>query len=418
MNTENALELLKNLYDEDCFSELDSPVKSDTKTAFGTIGGVKAYAYYISGALDIASCKKIKNALKKAELTGCPVIGIFNCDGLALNDGFELINEYGEIIKSAARLSGVVPQVAVINGACLGLCSALANLSDAVIATENSDFYINPQSDSTIKEIAENGGADVVCGDIEAALSAAGDIISLLPLNNLSPLPVFEFEDVAENANDIINIISDSQLSVEFKKSYAKEIKTVLTTVGGTTAGIINMGGFALTPAAAYKAESFIKLCDAYNIPLITVADSSGTEEGNEAQQITVLTKLVSAYASATCPKISLITKKSVAAAYIILAGKSACADVTLAWEGAVASPMSVESAVSFMWNDRLANGEDRKALEAEFANTLGSVNTAAESGAVDDVFAPEFTREKIITALNMLSSKRDTTIPRKHSVK
>lgn len=129
-------------------------------------------------------------------------------------------------------------------------------------------------------------------------------------------------------------------------------------------------------------------------------------------------TKLTSAYASATCPKISLITGQAIGCSYIILAGKGANADVTLAWDNAVASPLDVEAAVSFLYNDRLANNEDRTSLEDEYRQTVGSVYTAAACGAVDDVFAPEETRAKISQYLDMLASKRETTIPRKHSVK
>ena len=129
-------------------------------------------------------------------------------------------------------------------------------------------------------------------------------------------------------------------------------------------------------------------------------------------------TKLTSAYASVTCPKISLITGKSIGAAYIILAGKGANADLTFAWDSAVISPLETDSAVAFLWGDRLANGEDRTALEKEYDETIGSAFTAAACGAVDDVFAPQETKAKLINALDMLSGKRETTLPRKHSVK
>ena len=129
-------------------------------------------------------------------------------------------------------------------------------------------------------------------------------------------------------------------------------------------------------------------------------------------------TKLTSAYATATCPKISVITKQAIGTAYIILAGKGANADATLAWDNAVASPLDVDAAVAFLFNDRLANGEDREALKAEYKETIGSAFTAAACGAVDDVFAAAETRAKVVAYLDMLNSKRESTIARKHSVK
>ena len=161
-----------------------------------------------------------------------------------------------------------------------------------------------------------------------------------------------------------------------------------------------------------------VKLCDAFNIPVITVANSTGLTKGKDAQMLVAATKLTTAYASATCPKISLITGQAIGASYIILAGKGANADITLAWQNAVASPLDVEAAVAFLYNDRLADGEDRAKLKAEYKETVGSAFTAAACGAVDDVFPAEETRTKIASYLDMLMSKRETTIPRKHSVK
>ena len=168
---------------------------------------------------------------------------------------------------------------------------------------------------------------------------------------------------------------------------------------------------------SAIKSFAF-KLCDAFSIPIITVANGNGLKRGKETPVLTAVTKLTSAYASATCPKISLITSQAIGAAYIVLAGKGANADLTFAWDNAVISPLETESAVAFLFSQRLADGEDRSALEKEYKETIGSAFTAAASGAIDDVFTPEQTKIKLINALDMLSGKRETTLPRKHSVK
>ncbi len=129
-------------------------------------------------------------------------------------------------------------------------------------------------------------------------------------------------------------------------------------------------------------------------------------------------TKLTSAYATATCPKISVITGKAIGAAYIALAGKGANADLVFSWDTAVVSPLEVDAAVAFLYNERLAAGENRAALEKEYEEELASPFTAAACGAIDDIFVPAETRTKLIHALSFLDSKRETTIPRKHSVK
>lgn len=186
----------------------------------------------------------------------------------------------------------------------------------------------------------------------------------------------------------------------------------------GSTVGFVAFEGNALCPACSYKAEAMIKLCDAYSIPVVTLVNADGVISEKENQTLTALTKLTSAYASATCPKISVITGKAIGCAYITLAGKGANADITIAWDSAIASPLDADSAVAFLFNDRLAAGEDREALKTEYIETVASPFTAAACGAVDDICTPGDTRARVIAALDMLAGKRENTLPRKHSVK
>ncbi len=213
--------------------------------------------------------------------------------------------------------------------------------------------------------------------------------------------------------------MADDESVVELKGGYASSnCKTALATVMGTTVGFVAFEGNALCPACSYKAEAMIKLCDAYSIPVVTLVNADGIINEKENQMLTALTKLTSAYATATCPKISVITGKAVGASYITLAGKGANADLTVAWDCSVASPLSVDSAVAFLYNDRLAKGENREELKKEYIDTIASPFTAAACGAIDDICAPADTRAKVIAALDMLAGKRENTLPRKHSVK
>ena len=166
-----------------------------------------------------------------------------------------------------------------------------------------------------------------------------------------------------------------------------------------------------MCPACTYKAEAFVKLCDAFNIPIVTLVNSDGFVSGKENQMLVAATKLTSAYASATCPKISVITGKAVGAAYITLAGRGSNADLAFAWDTAVISPLATASAVAFLYNDRLANGESRQALEKEYEENMASPFTAAACGALDDVFVPAQTRAKLIASLDILAGKRETTL-------
>ncbi len=428
---------LEALFDDGSFTEIDAYAKSadgDTEVIAGYgHAGFVGFCYAISqdvsvngGAISVAQCAKIKKVYDLAKKTGCPVITIYDSNGVKLTEGFEALSAYGELVKQVTALSGVVAQIAVVAGSCIGTSALMANTADVVIAVKDADFYVTAPSELTVQESFEAGIVDIVAENVDDAIKAAVKVKNMLPMNNLeAPLgnlaepvapSVVPFDSM--NALDVISTIADVDSVIEFKAGYAKNVITALGFVDGETVGFISFDGKALCPGCAYKAEAMIKLCDAYNIPVVTIVNADGLMKDKETQMLISATKLVSAYASATTPKISLITGQAIGCAYIILAGKGANSDITLAWDTAVASPLDVDAAVAFLYNDRLAAGEDRNMLENEYKETIGSPFTAAACGAVDDVFAPEATRVKISQALSMLQSKRETTIPRKHSVK
>lgn len=429
-----ATKRIASLFDDGVYTEIDPFAKSangdiEVVAGFGTVNGAPCYAFsqdvsVNGGAISVAQCTKIKKVYDLASKTGYPVVAIYDSNGVKLTEGFEALSAYGDIVKSATSLSGVVPQIAIVAGACLGTSALMANMADVVIAVKDADFYITAPSEVTVEDSVKAGIVDIACDDFDSAVFMAKQLCAMLPANNLSVAPVLDFDYPATapingiGAIDKIREIADNNSLVELKDGYASNVVTALGTVAGSTVGFVAFGGDAICPSCAYKAEAMIKLCDAFNLPIITISDTCGLVKGAESQMLVSATKLTSAYATATCPKISVITGQAIGTAYIILAGKGANADITLAWDSAVASPLDVEAAVAFLYNDRLSAGEDRAALEEEYKSTIGSAFTAAACGAIDDVFAPELTRSKVISALDMLYSKRETTIARKHSVK
>lgn len=430
-----ALKRLETLFDDGSFTQIDAFAKSvngevEVVAGFGTVNECPVYAYsqdiaVNDGAVSVAQCDKIKKIYDLASKTGCPVISVFDSNGVKIDEGFEVLSAYGELVKASTSISGVCPQISVIAGSCLGTSALIANMADVVIAVKDADFYVSAPSDVTAQQSYEAGTVDVICDDFENAVQSVRDIISLLPSNNLASLPVFDFsapQGLAQEGAGVLSTIAsiaDDASVVELKGGYASSnCKTALATVMGSTVGFIGFEGNALCPACSYKAESLIKFCDAYSIPVITIANADGIIKEKENQTLVALTKLTSAYATATCPKISLITGKTIGCAYITLAGKGANADFTIAWDSSVISPLDADSAVAFLFNDRLANGEDRTQLKNEYMNTIASPFTAAACGAVDDICTPADTRARIITALDMLAGKRENTLPRKHSVK
>ena len=366
----------------------------------------------------------MKKIYDLATKTGCPVIGIYDSNGVKLDEGFEALSAYGELVKASTAMSGVCAQISIIAGSCLGASALMANMADVVIAVKDADFYVTTPSDVTADTCYEQGTVDILADDLDGALTAAKDVVALLPGNNLSPAPVYDFTapsvavDTGASAMDVICAVADAGSVVELKGGYATHCVTALATVGGTTVGFVAFDGSAVCPACAYKAEAFVKLCDAYNLPILTVADADGFVKDAENAMLTAATRMETAYATATCPKIALITSKSIGGAYIALAGKGANADLTFAWDTAVLSPLDAEAAVAFLYSDRLAAGENRGSLVKEYKETLASPYTAAASGAIDDVIVPADSRAKVMAALDILAGKRENTLPRKHSVK
>ena len=425
---------LVSLFDEGTFSELDAFAKSadgeiEVVAGYGTVNGVPAYAFsqdvsVDGGAISIAQCAKIKKVYKLAEKTGCPVIGIYDSNGMKLKEGFEALNAYGEILKLSTSVSGVVLQISVIAGACLGTSALMANMADIVIAVKDADFYVSAPNDITAEQSYKEGTVDILADDVDGAINYAKELVCVLPSNNLETAESFDFEEkfsyAAEglSAKEIISAVADENSVIEMKAGYAENAVTAFAQVAGSTVGFIGFDGKAICPACAYKAEAFVKLCDAFNLPIVTLVNAKGLNGEKENQMLVAATKLTSAYATATCPKISVITGSAIGSAYIALAGRGSNADLVFAWDGAVVSPLEVDAAVAFLFNDRLANGENRAELEKEYTESLASPFTAAACGAIDDIFIPEETRTKLIGALSLLEGKRETTIPRKHSVK
>ena len=433
VNNTDARKRIVSLFDDGSFTEIDAFAKSadgeiEVVAGYGSINGSPAYAFsqdvsVSSGAISVAQCSKIKKIYDLAIKTGCPVVGIYDSNGVKLTEGFDAINAYGEILKASTSVSGVVPQISIVAGACLGTSALKANMADVVIAVKDADFYLCAPSDATASDSYEAGNVDILADDIDMAISKAKQVVSYLPSNNLSPAGMFDFAEstpCAEgmNACQIVESIADANSVIEIKAGYANNVTTAFATVAGSTVGFVAFDGQALCPGCSYKAESFIKLCDAFSIPVITIANADGMNKDKEAQLLIAVTKLTSTYATATCPKISIVTGQAIGSAYIVLAGKGANADLAFAWDNSVISPLDVDASVAFLYNDRLANGEDRESLKAEYKETIGSAFGAAACGAIDDVFAPSLTRAKVISALDMLAGKRETTIPRKHSVK
>lgn len=431
---------LSYLFDDGKYTEINSYAKENdcltgVVTAYGYVNGNAVYAFsqdksINNGAVGPAHAAKIAKLYSLAAKTGTPVIGIHDSNGAFVNGTAESLTAYGELINAASVISGVVPQISVVAGTCAGSAALFACSSDFIIMTKDAEFFMTPaftkENSGSASDATANGIAAAVCDDDKAAIEKAKELINLMPVNNLAPLPMFEYNEpetaVSADFNSLINGVCDAESIIELYAEFGKASYTALATVNGATVGIAatNKTSDKLTDADCSKLSRFIRTCDAFAVPVITFVDTEGFDAADAISGVKSMTQLANCYAEATTAKISVITGKAVGPAFIALAGKDISSDFTYIWESACVSPLAPLSAVEFLWHDKLKGAADvnakRNELAEEYKATLASAESAAASGAVDEIISASSTREAIISALDILSSKRITKLPKKHN--
>ncbi len=434
-----AKERLTYLYDEGRYTELDAFAANGSKlcgvvTAFGYVGGNACYAFsqdvsVNSGALNRAQAEKIAKVYDLAAKTGVPVVGIYDSCGADLSDGHEALNAYGELLLAMSNLSGVVPQIAVVAGVCSGTSALLAESADFTVMAEGAELYVTPNTGADAEKAAANGTAAVIAADDKAAVEAAKVLLEKLPMNNLSPVPMYEFEApsaaAGKDAQSLAESILDANSITELYEGFGNAAYTALATLGGAAVGFVatNKTAAALTADDCSKIARFVRTCDAFAIPVITAVDTEGFEGGDAAEAagaVRSMAKLAHAYAEATTIKISVVTGRAYGAAFIALAGKGANADLTFATEDAVITPLAPVTAAEFFYHDELAGADDTKEkrlqLAARYSAEEGSPVAAAAKGCIDGVTSASGIRDTLVSAVEILAGKRISRLPKKHS--
>lgn len=449
-----ARERLALLFDEGSFTELDAFAKAEggsagVVTGYGAIEGTQVFAFAqdmteASGAVGKVQAAKIKKIYDLAVKTGAPVVGIYDSFGAALKEGNDVLAAYGEMMLWSSNLSGVVPQISVIAGTCAGSAAMLACSADLVVMSEKSEFFLTAPSIAkangaaaagagSAANAAKAGVAHIVVKTAEEAVAQAKKLVSMLPQNNLSALPIFDFtapdaaaalqgacESGEIDAAATAEAVFDTGSVVELMAQYGeKGAYTALATLGGFTCGIAATKGGALCRKNCKKLSILMQLCDAYQIPVVTFVNTTGFLADAEAE-LAGLAKyaatLAHVYAEATTPKIAVITGKAYGPAYIALAGKNANADVVMAWPSAIISALAPETAAALLYADKISAGTSLKDVEAQYIATEASPYKASADGYVDDIIDPANTRDMLISTLDMLSGKRVAKLPKKHS--
>ncbi len=435
-----ARQLLAKLFDDNVYQEIGAYVKEKNElaavvTVYGYVNGNPVYAFaqdksIENGAVSMAQAEKISKLYGLAAKTGSPVIGIYDSNGAFMDGTAASLNAYSMMLEQTSALSGVVPQIAIIAGVCAGTAAVMACAADFVIMAEEAELFFTPNIEqSSAKVCAKNGISALTAKTPEEAVAQARNLINVLPLNNMSYTPCMEYEEPTVAAGtelaSYVESIADGGSIQEVYADYAETAYTALATVSGSTVAIIatNKTNAKLTETDCTKISRFVRTCDAFSIPVITLVDTagfSGSAETETAGSVRALTRLAGSYAEATTPKISVITGTAVGAVFVALAGKGCNADFSYAFENACIAPLMPETAVEFLWHDKLKGCDNlqakRKELAEEYANTIASAESAAGLGCIDEIITPAELRNAVSKALSMLEGKRVTNLPKKHN--
>ena len=454
-----ARERVLKLVDEGSFVETDVLVsrKEDyagVVTGYGTVQDRPVYLFaqdftVHGGAMGVQQAKKILKVLDLAQKTGVPVIALCDSAGVRLDEGAEAMNAYAQVYAKMARMSGVCPMIALVLGPCVGGAALISQLCDVSIMAEKVGklMVYGPQVMSAISgktytdetaggaaAMAAQGGVALTAETEDAAIALAQQVLDLLPGCNAEDAPIVDTDDMnrllpsvdAADSDALLGAMADAGQFVELYKDWGKEIRVALCRIGGRSVGVVASNAAEndgmLTPAAASKAARFIRLCDCYSLPVVSLINSKGVAVPDvKAQSWTMISvaQLLYAYAEATCPKVSVVVGNAIGQSYISMAGKGS-ADMTYAWPGAVISAVTPEAAVQVLYTKELKEGkepalETRTKLEKQFAEDVADGIAAAQAGMIDDVCDPAETRKLVIAALEMLSSKRESNPPKKH---
>ena len=473
-----ARERLNELFDQGSFVEIDAFVehrKADfdlpdapaegVVTGYGTVDGRLVYAYaqdftVIGGSLGEMHAKKICKVMDMAVKMGAPIIGINDSGGARIQEGIDALSGFGDIFYRNTISSGVIPQISIIMGPCAGGAVYSPALCDFVFMVDKTSqmFITGPQVIKAVtgEDVSANdlGGAQAHAGksgvahftasDEKECLSMVKELLSFLPSNNLSDYDYLPETDqinrlseslntvIPEDANksydvkSVITEIVDNGKFFEIQKDFAQNIVIGFARMNGGTVGIVanqpKVKAGSLDVDSSDKAARFVRFCDSFNIPLVTLTDVPGYFPGVEQEQNGIIrhgAKLLYAFSEATVPKINVILRKAYGGAYIAMNSKHLGADIVMAWPTAEIAVMGPEGAANIIFKNDIKESSDpvttRNEKIQEYRNKFASPYEAAKRGYVDDVIEPDSTRPRIIAALEMLASKRDSRPAKKH---
>ena len=475
-----ARERIRKLVDSGSFVELDAFVthrctdfgmeqvdaSADRVVAgYATIDSRPVYLYsqdftVLGGSLGEMHAKKITKVMDMAMKMGCPVLCLNDSGGARIQEGIDGLSGYGDIFLHNTMASGVIPQISVILGPCAGGAVYSPALTDFIFMVDDVSkmFITGPQvvqaatgEEVTAEELGGakthnevSGVAHFECSSEEECFTAIRTLLSYLPQNNLEDAPVVSSNDdinrlspelntilpdnssQAYDIKDVIRQITDNGEFFEIQSLFARNIVVGFARLNGKSVGIVanqpKVKAGSLDIDASDKAARFIRFCDCFNIPIITLTDVPAFLPGVDQEHGGIIrhgAKLLYAYSEATVPKVNVILRKAYGGAYIAMSSKHLGTDLVFAWPTAEIAVMGPEGAANIIFHKEIQAAdnpmEKRQEKIQEYRNQFSTPYKAAARGYIDDVIEPEATRPRLISALEMLESKRESRPPKKH---
>lgn len=445
-------------------SSLEAPADG-VVTGYGTVDGRLVFVYaqdftVVGGSLGEMHAAKIVKMQEMALKMGAPIIGMNDSGGARIQEGVDALSGYGKIFYNNTISSGVIPQISVIMGPCAGGAVYSPALTDFVLMVDKTSnmFVTGPQviksvtgEDVTQEELggAEthnkiSGVAHFMDKTEEECIERIKLLLSYLPSNNLEEAPVYESQDdinrveeelneiIPDNPNkpydvkEVINSLADKGSFFEVQSSYAQNIITGFIRLNGKSIGVIanqpNVLAGCLDINASDKAGRFIRTCDAFNIPLLNLVDVPGFLPGTNQEFGGIIrhgAKMLYAYSEATVPKVTLILRKAYGGSYLAMCSKDLGADQVYAWPNAEIAVMGPGGAANIVFKNEISESDNPAATRLEkieeYKDTVANPYIAAQRGFIDDVIVPSITRPRIISAFDMLETKRESRPSKKH---
>ena len=443
----------------------DSGLGDGVVTGYGLVDGRTIYVYaqdftVQGGSLGKMHADKICRVMDLAVKTGSPIIGMIDSGGARIQEGVYSLGGYAEIFRRNAIYSGVVPQISLIMGPCAGGASYSPAVTDLIIMVRKQSymFLTGPAVIKTVTgedvDFETLGGADVhlttsgtchmVGADEKEAIALARQALSYFPSNNAEKPPLAETNDkinrrsemlntiVPEDPNqpysmkDAINQIMDTGSFLEILAGYAPNAIVGLARLAGRPVGVVSqepaMMAGVMDINSADKIARLVRMCDAFNIPVVTFVDSPGFLPGVHQEHGGVIrhgAKVLFAYSEATVPKVSVVTRKAYGGAYVVMSSKYLGTDITYAWPSAEIAVMGAEGAANILYGRQIKAADDpqaeRERLTQQYQEEFLNPYAAAKAGYVDEVIEPAETRQKLIEALQAIENKVEINPARKH---